>query len=134
MPLVFPFRDRVRIELAASGANNLDEEETRSFRSYHYERVAVINETTDYTKLQIGVVRRDEFHPYFELHDPKAAILYPWEPEGDLEVVEGEFIRAAGTGLTTNDVFVMYVSGWYEVTPKPEPKTSADETEEPTDG
>ncbi|KKM82644.1 hypothetical protein LCGC14_1317560 [marine sediment metagenome] len=129
MAPIYPFREKVVILSADAGTNYLDHVQIRQRRIFHYDHITVENETSDYTKLLLGVLSEDEMHKYEEQHSPRKGILYPWHPRKDVTVLENETLRAELQGCTSGDTLVMYVAGWYVILEKPKAPAPAPEEE-----
>lgn len=131
MPRLYFFREKVEILSASTGTNNLDHDQVKQRRIYHYERITVKNKTSDFTKLILGVLSENEIHEYQEQHNGRKDILYVFEPETPIAVQEPELFRAQLTGCTSADNLVMWVAGRYEIFEGPKAEEPVEEEEAP---
>jgi len=101
-----------RLITISDGSNtlNIDYDQVKSGFVQKIQRVCVENETSDYTRLRIGVLSGGIFHPLQEQHVPEADKLY-WS-SGDFYLAEGDNLRVELTGTTTSDRIAVYISGF----------------------
>lgn len=123
----YPFRRRILATGSSTGINNLDDDKVNAYRVYTYKRIVVINRTSAFTRLLLGVMSGGVFHTYEEQQNPLAATLYPFEPRGGMDVTEGEHVRARCTGVTEGDELVLFVSGHYVIEDGPDHEGDARE-------
>ena len=104
------FRRRITIVSAAEATLNINDELIKSGFIAGIMRVAVENETSDYTRLRIGVVSGNIFHPHEEEENPNANTLY-WMSE-EFYIGQGENLRIELTGTTSSDRINVYIAGY----------------------
>lgn len=75
-------------------------------------KVSVKNETTAYTRLEVGVHSMGILQPYEEEDTPAADVLY-WTDK-PLGVGEGERLHCRFTGNTSGDVLHVYAQGYMQ--------------------
>ena len=86
---------------------NIDHDIVESGFLQKLTRVCVINETSDYTKLRIGIITSGIFHPHEEQYSPSAGKLY-WSA-APFFLAEGDQLRIEFTDTTNADRLVAYL-------------------------
>lgn len=104
------FRKRITVDSAAEAPLNIDDEQIKSGYMAGIMRVAIENETSDYTRLRTGVVSGKTFHPHEEEQNPNADTLY-WTSE-EFYLGEGENLRIELTGTIAKDRINVYIEGF----------------------
>ena len=104
------FRRRITVDSAAEAPLNINDSQIESGFIAVFTRIAVENETSDYTRIRIGVVSGGIFHPHEEEQNPNEDTLY-WTSE-EFYLSEGENIRLELTGTTNADRINVYVEGY----------------------
>lgn len=107
-----PFH-RIITKTASAGTNLLEDDRVRSGRLYCFQRIAVENETTAYTRLRLEIRSASPDFLFSEQSAPQAGKLY-WD---DVPVYVTEELRLVAelTGCTLNDVLKMYLIGWWVI-------------------
>lgn len=105
-----PFH-RVRTVTASAGTNLIKDVRVRPARLYCYQRVAVENETSPYTRLRIEVRGRGPDFLSSEQQQPRDDVLY-WD-DVPIYATEGMTLTVELTGCTADDLLKMYVTGWW---------------------
>lgn len=104
------FRRRITVDSAAEAPLNIDDQDIKSGYMAGITRISIENETSDYTRLRIGVFSNGTFHPCEEEQNPNADTLY-WISE-EIFLGEGERIRAELTGTVAADRINVYIEGY----------------------
>ncbi len=104
------FRRRLTVVSAEEAPLNINDSQIESGFIAVITRIAVENETSDYTRLRIGVVEGNIFHPHEEEQNPNEDTLY-WTSE-EFYLSEGENLRIELTGTTSADRINVYIEGY----------------------
>ncbi len=104
------FRRRITVDSEAETPLTVDDPKIESGYMAGIMRIAVENETSDYTRLRVGVVSGKIFHPHEEEQNPNADTLY-WTSE-EFYLGEGENIRIELAGTTSGDRINIYIEGY----------------------
>lgn len=106
-----PFQ-RTIDKTAVVGTNSIEDQQVKDGYLYCYQRVAVVNITTKYTRLRILVQGAGKDFMASEQQTPQANELY-WD-DVPTYVTEGRKLVAELTGCTADDDLQMHVTGWYQ--------------------
>lgn len=101
--------DYYQIESADSGINIIRSAKVWQGRIYISRVIAIVNKTSAFTKINIGIYENGVFYCYFTEASPVAAECYFTTDEIILR--EGQQVQAEFVGCTLGDELSMYIHG-----------------------
>lgn len=107
---VRPYRKRIKHVAAASGDIDLKDDIVEAGRARIINHAAVINETTQYSELQLGVFSGPHFYSYEQNILPNADDII-WTSD-EYQITDIEVFGARLKSVTSGDIIIMYIAGY----------------------